>query len=126
MTTQLVLDAVEHAIWTRGRHGVADLGGVIHHTDADTGTGEHVGAPLTGHTSYVTSVAFSPDGKRIVRGNFNGALRLWPTFPVPASAMCAKAQHQHERPAVARMGLTRHRLHQGLSRHAGRAGLASR
>jgi putative transposase len=34
MTTQLVLDAVEHAIWTRGRHGVADLGGVIHHTDA--------------------------------------------------------------------------------------------
>jgi hypothetical protein len=33
MTTQLVLDAVEHAIWTRGRHGVADLGGVIHHTD---------------------------------------------------------------------------------------------
>ncbi len=30
MTTQLVLDAVEHAIWTRGRHGVADLGGVIH------------------------------------------------------------------------------------------------
>jgi putative transposase len=34
MSTQLVLDAVEHAIWTRGRHGVADLGGVIHHTDA--------------------------------------------------------------------------------------------
>ena len=34
MTTQLVLDGVEHAIWTRGRHGVADLGGVIHHTDA--------------------------------------------------------------------------------------------
>jgi transposase InsO family protein len=33
MTTQLVLDAVEHAIWTRGRHGVADLGRVIHHTD---------------------------------------------------------------------------------------------
>ena len=33
MSTQLVLDAVEHAIWTRGRHGVADLGGVIHHTD---------------------------------------------------------------------------------------------
>jgi transposase InsO family protein len=33
MSTQLVCDAVEHAIWTRGRHGVADLGGVIHHTD---------------------------------------------------------------------------------------------
>jgi putative transposase len=35
MTTQLVVDAVEHAIWTRGRRGIADLGGVIFHTDAD-------------------------------------------------------------------------------------------
>jgi putative transposase len=34
MSMQLVLDAIEHAIWTRGRHGVIDLGGVIHHTDA--------------------------------------------------------------------------------------------
>jgi putative transposase len=34
MTTQLVLDAVDHAIWTRDRGGVTDLGGVIHHTDA--------------------------------------------------------------------------------------------
>jgi transposase InsO family protein len=34
MSTQLVLDAVEHAIWTRGRRGVTDLGGVIHHADA--------------------------------------------------------------------------------------------
>jgi putative transposase len=34
MSTQLVLDAIEHAIWTRGRHGVVNLGGVIHHTDA--------------------------------------------------------------------------------------------
>ena len=36
MSTQLVLDAVEHAIWTRGRRGVTGLGGVIHHTDAGT------------------------------------------------------------------------------------------
>lgn len=34
MTAQLVLDAVEHAIWTRGRAGTPDVGGVIHHTDA--------------------------------------------------------------------------------------------
>ena len=34
MTTGLVLDAVEHAIWTRGRHGVTDLGGVVFHSDA--------------------------------------------------------------------------------------------
>ncbi len=28
------LDAVEHATWTKSSHGLADLGGVIHHTDA--------------------------------------------------------------------------------------------
>jgi putative transposase len=41
MTTQLVLDAVEHAIWTRGHRGLTDLGGVIHHTDA--GSQVHLG-----------------------------------------------------------------------------------
>src|SRR6202453_1260761 len=34
LTTQLVLDAVEHAIWTRGRPGGPELGGVIPPTDA--------------------------------------------------------------------------------------------
>jgi putative transposase len=34
MTTALVLDAIEHAIWTRGRGTLTDLGAVIHHTDA--------------------------------------------------------------------------------------------
>lgn len=33
MTTQLVLDAVDQAIWTRQREGHADLSGLIHHTD---------------------------------------------------------------------------------------------
>ncbi len=34
MRTELVLDALEMAIWTRARHGVTDLSGLIHHTDA--------------------------------------------------------------------------------------------
>ena len=34
MTTDLVLDTLEHAIWTRSQAGVADLTGLIHHTDA--------------------------------------------------------------------------------------------
>lgn len=34
MRTQLVLDAIEQAIWTRARTGVTDLTGLIHHTDA--------------------------------------------------------------------------------------------
>ena len=34
MRTALVLDALEMAIWTRGRHGATDLAGLVHHTDA--------------------------------------------------------------------------------------------
>ena len=34
MTTDLVLDTLEHAIWTRQQAGVNDLTGLVHHTDA--------------------------------------------------------------------------------------------
>jgi putative transposase len=34
MTTDLVLDTLEHAIWTRRQAGVDDLTGLVHHTDA--------------------------------------------------------------------------------------------
>ena len=33
MNTHLVLDAIEHAIWTRQREGITDLSGLIHHHD---------------------------------------------------------------------------------------------
>jgi putative transposase len=33
MTTSIVLDAVEQAIWTRARAGVVDLTGLVHHND---------------------------------------------------------------------------------------------
>ncbi len=56
----------------------------------DAVTGQPVGPPLTGHTGQVESVAFSPDGTRIVSGSGDNTLRLWPTYPDPASAMCAK------------------------------------
>jgi len=38
MRTALVLDALEQAIWTRQRDGVAGLAGLVHHTDA----GSHI------------------------------------------------------------------------------------
>ena len=34
MTTELVLDTLEHALWTRRQRGVTDLTGLVHHTDA--------------------------------------------------------------------------------------------
>jgi putative transposase len=34
MTTALVLDALEHAVWTRAGDGVSDLAGLVHHHDA--------------------------------------------------------------------------------------------
>ena len=34
MTTELVLDTLEHAIWTRAQAGTEDLRGLVHHTDA--------------------------------------------------------------------------------------------
>jgi len=33
MATSMVLDAIEHAIWTRQQGGIFDLKGVVHHTD---------------------------------------------------------------------------------------------
>lgn len=33
MTTTMVLDSIEHAIWTRQQEGVLDLKDVVHHTD---------------------------------------------------------------------------------------------
>ena len=37
MTTQLVLDALEQAIWTRARAGVTDLSGLVCHNDGGSG-----------------------------------------------------------------------------------------
>jgi WD40 repeat protein len=34
---------------------------------------------LTGHQRWVSSVAFSPDGQRIVSGGGDGSIRLWET-----------------------------------------------
>jgi WD40 repeat protein len=47
------------------------------------------GAPLTGHTDAVASVAFSPDGRRIVSGSSDATVRRWPADASP-DMLCAK------------------------------------
>ena len=43
----------------------------------DATLGEAIGEPLRGHTSWVTSVSFSPDGKRLVSGSWDSTVRIW-------------------------------------------------
>ena len=47
-------------------------------TGADVrGLGGEQECTLTGHSNYVTSVAYSPDGKHIVSGSEDSTVKVW-------------------------------------------------
>src|SRR5207248_767269 len=43
----------------------------------DMSTRQQIGRPLTGHTDAVVAAAFSPDGKSLATGSYDGTIRLW-------------------------------------------------
>jgi WD40 repeat protein len=54
-----------------------------------------VATVLEGHRDVVTSVAFSPDRKRVVTGSYDNTARVWETPPVEELIPLARASLTH-------------------------------
>ena len=88
----------------------------------DADTGQPIGQPLTGHTGRCSAWRSAPTASDRLRQRRQHAAAV-AHVPRPACGVVRQAHHQHEPQAVARLGVTRHRLHQGLPRPPDRAGL---
>ena len=67
----------------------------------DLATGQEV-ARLEGHTNYVFSLAFSPDGRSLVSGSGDGTVRIWDTEPL-ARRHQARRESEALRPEAERL-----------------------
>ena len=86
----------------------------------DVGDRTQLGAPLTGHTAGVISLDFSPDGTKLLSGSVDHTLRMWPVPAASPDGLCAKLTHNMSHEQWSDWVSTRHRLHQGVPRTAGR------
>jgi hypothetical protein len=59
-------------------------------------------ARLQGHTNYVFSLAFSPDGTTLASGSGDFTIRLWDTAP-PAERLKARREGEAVRPEAERL-----------------------
>jgi WD40 repeat protein len=59
----------------------------------DVGNHKQLGAPLTGHASFVSSLYFNPDGTKLLSGSADHTLRIWPVPTSSPDALCAKVTH---------------------------------
>ncbi|MGB6512070.1 MAG: WD40 repeat domain-containing protein [Mycobacterium sp.] len=57
---------------------------------------------LKGHGQQVTSVAFSPDGRRAVSSSWDHTLRLWPTEAAPKTLCDKLATNVSQKTGVSR------------------------
>jgi hypothetical protein len=70
--------------------------------DAATGQGNGqllllpIGPPLQGHTNWVVSVAFSPDGRRLVSGSWDTTLRLWDATGATEVRLACQRLRRHQ------------------------------
>jgi WD40 repeat protein len=59
----------------------------------DATTGEEL-VQLPGHSDYVYSLAFSPDGKTLVSSSGDFTVRLWDTEPLKARYQARRAAEE--------------------------------
>ena len=85
----------------------------------DADTGQPVGQPLTGHTDVVTSVAFSPDGTRIVSGSDDNTVRLWDADTGQPIGAAADRPHRRGDQCGVQPRRAPHRLRQLTTRRCG-------